>query len=431
VAAAAAERNAAQSERDRERAEHGATADELRAAEARATDAAARLKSQEEAETALKASFAQMSVDALRRNTSEFLELADDRFKRAGMPLNESLTKVEAQLGKIEKDRASANAALAQQIKAVGETGEQLRLETASLVNALRKPQARGQWGELQLRRCVEFAGMVERCDFVEQQSVTTADGTIRPDLVVRLVGGKQIVVDAKVTLSAFLEAHDATDDIVREERLDAHARHLRQHVDQLATKAYWSQLAPTPEFVILFVPGEAFLPPALERDPALLEDAVKKRVHIVTPMSLIATLRTVAYAWQQQALAENARDVFDLGRELYKRLGTMGDHMDKLGRSLTGAVKAYNGTVGSMEKNVLVTARKLNALEVTDATLDDPNPVEEPVRPLGAPELVTSAEDARTVVVLPAVDDELDGRSEDYGIDAAGAPVSDRWTGS
>jgi DNA recombination protein RmuC len=430
-----AERDAARAETAQVRSERDRLTEQLRTAEAATADAAARLESErgsaaekiallETAQIQLKETFASLSQDALRKNQQQFFELADERFKQAGMPLAKTLDKVEEQMRVMEKDRVGAQQALAQQIEFVRLTGEQLRHETSMLVSALRKPQARGQWGELHLRRAVEHAGMSDRCDFVEQVTVNDGGRTLRPDLVVKLVGGKHIVVDAKVTLAAYLDAYDATDEAVREERLGAHARHLRQHVDRLAEKAYWAQFASTPEFVVLFVPGEAFLAPALERDPSLLDDALGKRVHIVTPTTLVSTLRTVAYAWQQQALADNAREVFELGRELYKRLGTLGDHMDKLGRSLTGAVKAYKGTVGSLERQVLVTARKLNDLEVVDSRLDEPTAVEESIRPLGAPELVTAAEDARAVVVLPieaTPAGELDAaeldRAEDYGL--------------
>jgi DNA recombination protein RmuC len=428
-----AQRDAARTESATLRAERDRIAAEAGMAQAAAADAVARLDSEraniadklatlQQNEIALKDTFARLSQEALARNNTQFLEAADTRFALAGKPLTETLGKVELQLREIEKERAGAQQSLTQQIEFVRRTGEDLRHETASLVSALRKPQARGRWGELQLRRCVELAGMTDRCDFTEQPSVSTSDGTLRPDLVVRLVGGKSIVIDSKVTLAAYLEAYEADDDVLREERLSAHARHLRQHVDQLAAKSYWSSFTPTPEFVILFVPGDAFLAAALDRDPALIDDAFTKRVHIASPTTLISTLRAVAYAWQQDALAENAQEVFSLGRELYKRLGILGDHMDKLGRSLTGAVKAYNGTVGSLEKNVLVTARKLNALEVVDNTLDQPAPVEEPVRTLGATELVTAAEDGRALVVLPAraervSADELD-YADDYGIE-------------
>jgi DNA recombination protein RmuC len=424
TATAAAERDAAISERDRLRAERDTLVADLRAAEGTAAEAAGRMTSLEQAEIQLKDTFARMSGEALERSSTQFLKRADERFKQAGLPLTETLAKVEDQLREIEKTRIGSQEALRTQIEFVRTTGEALRHETGLLVSALRKPQARGRWGELQLRRCVELAGMSDRCDFTEQTTVSTSDGALRPDLVVRLVGGKSIVVDSKVTLSAYLEAHDAEDEATREDRLRAHARHLRQHVDQLAAKAYWAQFSPTPEFVLLFVPGEAFLAPALDHDPTLLEDALAKGVHIVSPTSLVSTLRTVAYTWQQDALAANAAQVFELGRELYTRLGTMGGHVDKLGRQLTGAVNSYNDTVRSLESRVLVTARKLNDLEVIDAPLEARTMIDEAVRPVGAPELVESAEASRAVVALPSRvvgvtdgDGDLVQRALDYGL--------------
>jgi DNA recombination protein RmuC len=216
---------------------------------------------------------------------------------------------------------------------------------------------------------------------------VAGPDGTLRPDLVVRLAGGKNIVVDSKVSLAAYLEAAEAADEDVRSARLGAHARHLREHVDRLAGKAYWAALSPAPEFVILFIPGEAFLAPALEHDPGLLEHAFGRRVHIATPTTLVTMLRTAQYAWQQEALAQNARAVFDLGRELYDRLGTLGGNVDRLGRALAKAVSSYNQAVGSLESRVLVSARRLNELGVVDAELPAPLPVEETPRVLSAPE--------------------------------------------
>jgi DNA recombination protein RmuC len=428
-ASLAAERDAVVRERNDLRSERDITQGALREAHMKLAAAEARLDELAKAEEQLKDTFARMSREALDRNNETFIKLADVQLKRAGEPIAESLEKVGRQLGEIERNRAGAQEALKQQIEFVRLTGEQLKAETASLVSALRKPQARGQWGELQLRRCIEYAGMLDRCDFTEQATITGADGVLRPDLVVNLVGGKTIVVDSKVTLVAYLDAHEAPDETSRAEHLARHARHLKQHVDTLHSKAYWSQFSATPEFVIMFVPGDGPLNAALEQDPTLLEYAIDKGVHILGPMALVPTLRAIAYAWQQQSLADNAREVFDLGREMYKRLGVMGDHMDKLGRSLTGAVKAYNGTVGSLEKNVLVTARRMNALKGLDADLDAPDAVEEPVRPLGAPELVASAEEGRQVVVLPATDGQeplgLEGRVEDYGIDAGTAAGS------
>jgi DNA recombination protein RmuC len=230
---------------------------------------------------------------------------------------------------------------------------------------------------------------MSARCDFDEQVGVTTDDGMQRPDMVVRLAGGKNIVVDSKVSLAAYLEAAEAADPEVREARLDAHARHLREHVDRLGAKAYWAALSPAPEFAVLFIPGEAFLAPALEHDPALLEHAIARKVHIATPTTLITMLRTAQYAWQQEALSQNARAVFELGRELYERLAGMGRHVDGLGKALTNAVSSYNKTVGSLEGRVLVTARKLNQLGVVESELEQPAAVEETVRALSAADLI------------------------------------------
>ena len=232
---------------------------------------------------------------------------------------------------------------------------------------------------------------MASRCDFDEQVGVATPDGPQRPDMVVRLAGGKNIVVDSKVSLAAYLEAAESEDEDVRAARMDAHARQLKDHVDRLAGKAYWAALSPSPEFVILFIPGEAFLAPALERDPGLLEYALARKVHIATPTTLVTMLRTAQYAWQQAALADNARAVFDLGRELYDRIGSLGRHVDRLGRALTTAVSTYNQTVGSLESRVLVTARRLNELSVVDSELDPLVPVEETTRALSAPELMAS----------------------------------------
>jgi DNA recombination protein RmuC len=300
-------------------------------------------------------------------------------------PMRETLTRVEQQLRESDMARTRSHAELAKQVEFSWQSAEQLREQTAALVTALQRPEARGRWGELQLRRVVELAGMAARVDFDEQ----VITGGLRPDMVVRLAGGKNVVVDSKVSLAAYLEAASATDDAVRQARLAAHARHLKTHVDQLGSKAYWTLLPETPEFVVMFIPGEAFLAPALEHDPALLEYALARRVHIATPTTLVSMLRTVQYAWQQQALSENARAVFDLGRELYDRLSTMGKHLDKLGRQLTSAVGAYNTAIGAMETRVLVSARKLASLGVVDAELAAPEAVIETARPVTAPELV------------------------------------------
>jgi DNA recombination protein RmuC len=354
--------------------------------------------------------FQAMSAQALDRSAKTFLDLAEGRLSAANakavgeldtrraavehlvQPLRDTLAKVESQLRETEAARHLSHAALAEQVQIARQSSEQLRVQTQALVTALRRPEARGRWGEMQLRRVVELAGMSPRCDFDEQVSVAAADGALRPDMVVRLAGGKNIVVDSKVSLAAYLEAAETTDDAVREARLAAHARHLRTHVDQLAAKAYWAAITPAPEFVVLFIPGEAFLAPALEHDPGLLEHAMTRRVHIATPTTLVTMLRTAQYAWQQEALSDNARAVFDLGRELYDRLAGMGKHVDGLGRALSNAVSTYNRAVGSLESRVLVSARKLNELGVVDSALEQPRPVEETVRALSAPDLVVDS---------------------------------------
>jgi DNA recombination protein RmuC len=352
--------------------------------------------------------FQALSAQALDASTSRFLQVAEGRLRAANAdastelevrraavehlvgPLKETLARVEAQLRESDEARARSHAALAEQVTIARQTSEQLRAQTQALVTALRRPEARGRWGELQLRRVVELAGMTARCDFDEQVPAHAPDGgALRPDMVVRLAGGKNIVVDSKVSLAAYLEAAEAQDEDVRAARMDAHARHLREHVDALAGKAYWAALSPSPEFVILFIPGEAFLAPALERDPGLLEYAFGRKVHIATPVTLVTMLRTAQYAWQQAALAENARAVFDLGRQLYDRIAGLGGHVDRLGRALAKAVTTYNQTVGSLESRVLVSARRLAELGVVDAEIPAPGLVEETARTLSAPELL------------------------------------------
>ena len=350
--------------------------------------------------------FQALSAEALDASTSRFLEVAEGRLRAANAqaagelenrraavehligPLRETLARVEAQLRESDSARQASHAALTEQVSLARQSAEQLRSQTQALVTALRRPEARGRWGELQLRRVVELAGMAARCDFDEQVGVVTDDGAQRPDMVVRLAGGKNIVVDSKVPLAAYLEAVEAPDVTVRDARLDAHARHLRAHVDKLAAKAYWTALSPSPEFVVLFIPGEAFLAPALECDAGLLEYALARKVHIATPTTLVTMLRTAHYAWQQEALSASARAVFDLGRELHARIAGLGKNVDRLGRALTTAVSAYNQTVGSLESRVLVSARRLSELGVVDTELAAPAPVEETARCLSAPEL-------------------------------------------
>jgi DNA recombination protein RmuC len=322
--------------------------------------------------------------------------------------VKEGLERLHDQMRDLEQHRVSWQSQLKQQVDEVRHSTDSLRRETTALSTALRKPQVRGRWGELHLRKAVEIAGMVSRCDFAEQVSVHKDGALLRPDLVVNLAGGKSVVVDAKVPLDAFLDATSATSDEERDAHLARHARQLRAHVDALSAKGYWRSLPATPEFVVLFVPGESFLSAALEAEPSLLEYAATRHVVLSTPTTLIALLRTVAYAWTQEALADKARDIHNLGRELYDRIGSMGGHLDKLGRSLTAAVGSYNRAVGSLETRVLVSARRFQDLEVSDQDLTSPAPVSEAARPL------TSAELMEIVADPPEPLSELDVRRTD-----------------
>lgn len=304
------------------------------------------------------------------------------RRQQPDTPLVHQLDRLQDQLHALEVERSRASAELREQVGAVALSNQRVEQETRALATALSKPQARGRWGELQLRRVVEHAGMLDRCDFTEQLTV----GDQRPDLVVHLAGGGSVVVDAKVSLAAYLEDAERGGDQTR------HARHLRQHVDTLASKAYWEALPESPEFVVLFVPSEAMLAPALEADPALLEHAMARRVHLATPTTLLSLLRAVAYAWQQHQLAENAQEVFAAGKELFARLATFGQHVDKLGRSLSTAVGDFNKTVGSLERTVLPSARRMAELGL-DGELPRPLPVEDATRPVSAAHLVALPE--------------------------------------
>ena len=310
--------------------------------------------------------------------------------------VKDGLTRLQDQLRELHDQRVGWQSQLHTQVDAVRHATDQLRRETSSLATALRRPQVRGRWGELHLRRAVELAGLVGRCDFDEQVSLTHDGAVLRPDLVVNLAGGKQVVVDSKVPLDAFLDATETDDPDEQAAHLARHCRQLRQHVDTLAAKGYWRALPCTPEFVVLFVPGESFLAAALESDPVLLEHAAERRVVLATPTTLIALLRTVAHGWTQESLAETAQEIHRLGRDLHERLAVMGGHLDKLGRSLDGAVRSYNQAVGSLETRVLVSARRFRDLDVTDEELAAPRPVETVARPVTAAELV---EDERSGV--------------------------------
>jgi len=279
-------------------------------------------------------------------------------------PLHDALARMDAKLGEIERERAHARGALDEQLRALG-------AQTRALGAALRQPHARGRWGELQLRRVVELAGMTAHCDYVEQPSVARDDGRLRPDLLVQLPGGKQVVVDAKAPLHAFLDAYEAGDETARTTALAAHARLLREHLRRLSAKAYWDQFATAPDFVVLFLPGEHFWSAALEADPELLEDGARRNVLVATPTTLIALLRAVAYGWRQERVADDARAVAQLGRELHRRLETFADHLGRVGRGLSAAVRAYDGAVGSFEQRVLPSARRLAEHGVVSAGLE------------------------------------------------------------
>ena len=291
----------------------------------------------------------------------------------------QGLDRLSDQVLDLDRQRASWQGELHQHVSA-------LQRETRSLSTALRRPQVRGRWGELHLRRAVELAGLVDRCDFTEQVSVD--DGARRPDLVVHLVAGRSVVVDAKVPLDAYLDATSTDDPAVRDDAVARHVRQLRHHVDQLGSKAYWRSFPETPEFVVLFVPAESFLAVALEADGSLIEYAAARQVVLASPTTLIALLRTVAHGWRHEALADRAREIHLLGRDLHDRLGTLGSHLDQVGRSLNAAVTSYNRAVGSLESRVLVTARKFADLSVTDDELPSPRQVEAGARTVAGVEL-------------------------------------------
>lgn len=347
-------------------------------ADAQLAEVKATLRAAREGEQRLESSLRALSYEATAQS--------HEAVSRAVAPLHETLRRYEARVGDLERERVDAYA----ELRTV--SGE-LRDETKQLVAALRAPQVRGRWGEHQLRRIVEAAGMLPHCDFSEQVTGEVEGQGVRPDLVVRLHGGRTVVVDAKAPFEAYLAAMEARDEAGRDRHLDAHAGHLRRHVDTLAAKSYWAAFAQAPEFVVLFVPADPFLDAALQRDPTLLEHAFARDIVLATPATLVALLRTVAYAWRQEALAHNAAAVHTLARELYGRLGTMGEHLSKLGGSLAGAVTAYNKAVGSVESRVLVSARKLAELGVTGDELPTPPQVELAPRQPQAPELTDRLE--------------------------------------
>ncbi|MGC0273674.1 DNA recombination protein RmuC [Pseudactinotalea sp. Z1739] len=337
--------------------------------------------------------FEALSRKALAANSESFLQQAAERLKRAEEssvselakreeaikslvePLQRTLGEVKAEMTSAEKARLAAHTALDQQVQAMRESSDSLRTETGQLVTALRAPQIRGRWGELQLRRVVEAAGMVEHVDFTEQDQLD--GGALRPDLVVKLPGDKQIVVDSKVSFNGYLEAMEAREESVRAERLKAHARHLRKHIDDLDSKAYWEHISGSPEFTVMFVPAEAFLNAALEQDPTLLEHAFGKNVVIATPPTLVALLRTVGYTWRQELLAAEAQQVFTVGRELHKRLATFGEHLQKVSRSLNSTVDAFNKMNASLDSRLVPQVRRFSGLQGLEDSFEVPPPLE------------------------------------------------------
>jgi DNA recombination protein RmuC len=336
-----------------------------------------------------------------RRGGVADLDRVQERAQESAL-IRDGLDRLHERMRDLEHQRVSWQSTLHQQVDEVRHSTDVLRRETTALASALRKPHVRGQWGELHLRRSVELAGMVEHCDFSEQVHLS-GDTVQRPDLVVHLAGGKSVVVDAKVPLAAYLDAQATDDPDEHRAHLGRHARQVRGHVDQLAAKSYWRALPQTPEFVVLFLPAESFLSAALEAEPGLLEHAATRNVVLATPTTLIALLRTIAYGWTTETLAERTREIHELGRELHSRLGTVGRHLDKLGRSLKGAVDAYNSTVGSLESRVFVTARHFADVADLDEQIPTARPVEDAPRPLTAAELLEAVADERPELPDPA----------------------------
>ena len=367
-----------------------------------------RLKAYQESDQRLRETFQSLSAEALQTNNRAFLELAEVRLRAARTeatsdidarkkaiedlltPLHKTLDQVDREIKDSERRRVETGAELMQRIALLDSMGQNLRSETTRLVDALKRPGVRGRWGELQLKRVVELAGMLDRCDFEEQQTFNADERRMRPDLIVHLPGGKHVIVDAKAPLDAYLKALEAPDEVSRQALLADHARQVRNHLTQLSAKGYAAHIHPTPDFVVMFLPGEMFFSAALEQDPSLIEFGVELRVIPASPTTLIALLRAVAYGWQQEAMEENAKKICELGRHLYDSVRVLGGHFDTLGSKLKGSLDAYNQAVGSLESNVLVKARRFKELQAaSDAEEIKPIEVIDRVpRALQAPEL-------------------------------------------
>ncbi len=346
--------------------------------------------------------FAALSGEALKNNNEAFLKLAQENLKQFNIqarselskkeqaiehlikPIRDVLEKTEKQIREIEHDRKEAYGSITKHLETMAQTQQQLHGETRNLAQALRRPEVRGQWGEMTLKRLVELAGMVQHCDFYEQQHTATDTGNIRPDMIVRMPGGREIVVDVKTPLDAYLNAIEASDDKTRDQQLVFHARKVRERIRELASKAYWDQFKSSPDFVVLFIPGDHFLSAALDKDPHLLEDALRQKVILATPTSLVALLRAVAYGWNQQIVTENAEKIRELGEDLYKRLGTFTGHLARLGKNINSSVENYNSAVGSFQRQVLPGAKKFSELGISEPKSNQPlDPVENIARSL------------------------------------------------